>query len=101
MAYFMRRVVQRSEAQDLTQETFARLIGSQSFESAEIARAYVFRVASNLLRDRARIMARRRGIPVFPLETLPGDPDPGIVEEIEPERVIIAKEMLGEVLACL
>ena len=101
MAYFMRRVGQRSEAEDLTQETFARLIGSQSFESAEIARAYVFRVASNLLRDRARTIVRRSGVPVFPLETIPSGSDPGIVEEIGPERVILAREMLGEVLACL
>lgn len=101
MAYFARRVGNRSEAEDLTQETFARLIGSQSFESAEVARAYVFRVASNLLRDRARIMARRRGVFVLPLEAVGGGADPGISEEIGPERVIIAKEKLGEVLACL
>ena len=101
MSYFLKRVGNRSEAEDLTQETFARLVGSQSFEDAEVARAYVFRVASNLLRDRARTIARRRGVAVLPLDTLPGGAEAGIVEEIGPERVVIARERLGEVLACL
>jgi len=100
MAYFLRRLGNRSEAEDLTQETFARLIGSQSFESAEVARAYVFRVASNLLRDRMRAAARKRNVTVLPLEALSGS-DPGMVEEIGPERVLVGRERLGEVLACL
>ncbi len=101
MAYFQRRVGNRSEAEDLTQETFARLIGSHSFESAEETRAYVFRVASNLLRDRARGIARKRGVSVLPLETIAELAAPGFAEEIGPERVVIARERLNEVLASL
>ena len=101
MAYFLRRVGNRSEAEDLTQETFTRLIGSQSFEGADEARAYVFRVASNLLRDRARAAARRRGMPVLSLEIIANEIEPAFAEEIGPERVIIAKERLNEVLSSL
>ena len=34
MAYFLRRTASRSEAEDLTQETFVRLIGAHSYISA-------------------------------------------------------------------
>jgi RNA polymerase sigma-70 factor (ECF subfamily) len=102
MAYFTRRTGNRSEAEDLTQETFARLIASSAFESADQANAYVFRVATNLLRDRARVASRWRKIPTFPLETATLDEiDHGFSEDIGPERVLIGKESLAEALACL
>ena len=56
------------EAEDLTQETFVRLIGSHSFEMAEEAQAFVFRVASNLLRDRGRSQHRMRRFATVPLD---------------------------------
>ena len=102
MAYFLRRIGNRGEAEDLTQETFVRLIGSHSFEQAEQANAYVFRVASNLLRDRARTAARWRKN-----SALPTDPQVIVqvaresVEDRGPERVLIGRESLIEVLACL
>ena len=101
MSYFLRRVGSRSEAEDLTQETFARLIGSQTFEGAPETRAYVFRVASNLLRDRGRAVARKRGLSVVPLDTAANESAPAIAEEIGPERVVIGREKLTEVLASL
>lgn len=107
VAYFMRRTGNAQEAEDLTQETFARLIGSATFDKAEEARAFVFRVASNLLRDRARLAARLRHYPTQPLDTVAGDTvagagfEPRLVEGLDPERVLIAKENLSEVLACL
>jgi len=53
MAFFVRRVRNHAEAEDLTQEVFARLAQGSSgrIESAD---AYVFQVAANLIRDRAR-----------------------------------------------
>lgn len=53
MAYFLRRVGGHAEAEDLTQEVFARLVGIEGgrIESSE---AYVFSIAGNLLRDRSR-----------------------------------------------
>ncbi len=53
MSFFLRRVRHHAEAEDLTQEVFARLAAGAppDLRSAE---AYVFQVAANLLRDRAR-----------------------------------------------
>ncbi len=102
MAYFLRRVGNRSEAEDLTQETFIRLIGAQSLEHVEQADAYVFRTASNLLRDRARAAARWRKYPVSPLDPLLIDElSQEIVEDRGPERVLIGREDLAEVLRSL
>lgn len=100
LAYFLRRTGSPQEAEDLTQETFVRLIGSNTFENAEEARAFVFRVASNLLRDRARSQTRLRRFPILPIDSVAGD-EPKLVEGIDPERVLISRENLTEVLACL
>jgi RNA polymerase sigma factor (sigma-70 family) len=53
MSYFLRRVRSHAEAEDLTQDVFMRLstLAPQEFQSAD---AYVFRIAANLLADRAR-----------------------------------------------
>ena len=53
MAFFMKRVLDHGEAEDLTQETFARLFGSAG-EERGLHSGYIFQVAANLLRDRAR-----------------------------------------------
>lgn len=102
LSYFMRRTGNAQEAEDLTQETFVRLIGSHSFEMAEEAQAFVFRVASNLLRDRGRSQTRMRRFGAVPIDASLADKfEPRLVEDINPERVLIAKENLTEVLACL
>jgi RNA polymerase sigma factor (sigma-70 family) len=102
MAYFVRRTGSKAEAEDLTQETFVRLIGAKSLDCVEEANAYVFRVASNLLRDRARTAARWKKIAVFPLDTVPVEQMSwGLLEDREPERVLIGRESLSEVLDCL
>ncbi|MDB5581652.1 MAG: polymerase subunit sigma-24 [Bradyrhizobium sp.] len=53
MAFFTRRVRNRVEAEDLTQEVFIRLARSEG-SHIESADAYVFQIAANLLRDKAR-----------------------------------------------
>lgn len=102
LAYFQRRTRNVQEAEDLTQETFARLIGSNTFEDVQEAQAFVFRVAGNLLRDRARASTRLRSFQNLPLETVPESSfEPRLVEGIDPERVFIAREDLSRVLTCL
>jgi RNA polymerase sigma factor (sigma-70 family) len=102
VAYFLRRTGSPQEAEDLTQETFLRLIGSNSFEHAQEPHAFVFRVASNLLRDRARSATRLHRFPVVPIDALANpDHEPRLVEGFDPERVLIGRESLSEVLACL
>ena len=95
---------QPQEAEDLTQETFVRLIGSSSFEKAEEAQAFVFRVASNLLRDRGafRLPGSRR-FATLPLETAAGPKSSSRNwwRILIPSASLIAREDLTEVLACL
>ncbi|MBA3896366.1 MAG: sigma-70 family RNA polymerase sigma factor [Sphingomonadaceae bacterium] len=58
--YFAGRA-SRNDTDDLVQETFARLAGAKARNSAAIEqpRAYVNRIACNLLREQARFAARR------------------------------------------
>jgi RNA polymerase sigma-70 factor (ECF subfamily) len=100
MAYFLRRTGSYSEAEDLTQETFARLIGSAGFERADEPQAYVFRVASNLLHDRGRAAARMGKYTACPPQML-DETSLNVPEDFEPERVLIGRESLSEVLSCL
>jgi RNA polymerase sigma-70 factor (ECF subfamily) len=53
MSYFLRRVRSHAEAEDLTQDVLMRLsaLSGEEFQSAD---AYVFRIAANLIADRAR-----------------------------------------------
>lgn len=58
LAFFLRRVHSHSEAEDLTQEVFSR-IAAMDGRTMRQADAYIFQVAANLLRDRARRLSVR------------------------------------------
>ncbi len=53
MSFFMRRVGNHAEAEDLTQEVFVRMVARAETVSAA-PDSYVFQIAMNLLQDRAR-----------------------------------------------
>lgn len=57
MSFFMKRVHDHAEAEDLTQETFTRVFGGAG--GTGFHSGYVFQVAANLLRDRARRLKTR------------------------------------------
>ena len=57
LQFFQRRVGERNEAQDLTQEVYVRLLKRGNLSTVEDMRRYVFEVAASVLTDRAR---RRR-----------------------------------------
>jgi RNA polymerase sigma-70 factor (ECF subfamily) len=102
MAYFQRRIRDRGEAEDLTQEVFVRLIAKAEPLAADTAAAYVFTIAANLLKDRAR----RAG--VRPIHAHQSIDDPqcvpmrtDLIEEIGPERVLLGKEKLREAMNAL
>lgn len=58
IAFFARRVGSLSEAEDLAHDVFVRLATAPSSDVRN-AKAYVFQIAANLLRDRARRNAVR------------------------------------------
>jgi RNA polymerase sigma-70 factor (ECF subfamily) len=103
MAYFLRRTASRQDAEDLTQDTFARLLASVSqFQSPAQVQSYVFRIAANLLRDRGRRQAVRRQKPFSAFDHDIVDFISNlIVEGREPERVLIGQESLAEVYEVL
>jgi RNA polymerase sigma factor (sigma-70 family) len=95
MAFFLRRLGNHAEAEDLTQEVFVRLAGmdARQMESAE---AYIFRMAVNLLRDRSRREKVRFN---YRAEALTAD-DAG-VDLLDPLRVVAGRESLVDLAAAL
>lgn len=101
MSFFLRRVQNRAEAEDLTQEVFARLLGSP-MEEIERADAFVFKIAANLLRDRARKASRWRFNDKAPVDdSLIHELTRDLVEDRSPERVLLGEEQLAQALKAL
>src|SRR3984893_2747394 len=57
VAYFLKRVKNRNEAEDLTQEVFVRLLNHPDKNNGQTIEGYVFTIAANLLRDRVKSVA--------------------------------------------
>lgn len=94
-AFFQRRVGTRSEAEDLTQEVFLRLVRRLDVEKLDNPEAFVFRTAVNLLRDRFRRgQTLRSHLAEVSLQ------HPGI-EELSPERIFDSRQHLAKVLDAL
>lgn len=93
--FFQRRVRNGADAEDLAQEVFERLARHEDLGVVEHLDGYVFTMASNLLRDRARKQATHAvGDKLF----LDGAER---VEEITPERVLLSTEAMDRFLAAL
>jgi RNA polymerase sigma-70 factor (ECF subfamily) len=92
MSFFLRRVRDHAEAEDLTQDVFARLAASeQEIESPD---AFVFQVAANLLRDRARIQKVRSD---YLKQQAPFDEQD--IEPLDPYRIVAGRDLLAVLLA--
>ena len=102
MAFFLRRVRDRSLAEDLTQDVLLKVVRASERGQIERADSYVFKVAINLLRDRHR-RARRTGPAIFlPIdEDRDGPVESPLVEAISPERVLLSEDSLADVLRSL
>jgi RNA polymerase sigma factor (sigma-70 family) len=95
--FFARRVHSASDADDLTQKVFERMITRADSGSIGNPQGYLFQVAANLLAERARAGARRRS---FLEEGIPADaPEPA--EELTPERILLGKEACEQILVAL
>lgn len=94
MSFFLRRLRNHAEAEDLTQEVFIRL--ARSGAEIETAQAYIFQTAANLLRDRARAETTRaeyrRGL---------GAIEQTNVELLDPDRILLGREKLAALAAGL
>jgi RNA polymerase sigma factor (sigma-70 family) len=95
MAFFLRRVRNHGEAEDLTQEVFIRIAGSVHAPMQQ-ADAYIFQVAANLLRDRARRDQVRRDYAAGLRKV-----DGAGVDMLDPHRVAAGREALALLTAGL
>jgi RNA polymerase sigma factor (sigma-70 family) len=102
MTFFLRRIKDRSLAEDLTQDVLLKVVRACEKGQIERADSYVFKVAINLLRDQRR-RALRTGPAVFvPIEEDRDGPlETQLVEAISPERVLLSEDSLADVLRSL
>jgi RNA polymerase sigma factor (sigma-70 family) len=102
MVFFTRRTRDRVLAEDLTQETLLRVIAAQRVVRVEQPESYVFKVAMNLLRDQRRAQARVGAAAFVPIDdAVAGELDRELMEDLSPERVLLSKESLQDVLQTL
>ena len=101
MSFFLRRVRDPAEAEDLTQDVFIRLLGAAERQPVEDVEALVFVTAGNLLKDRGRKAARRNEASGAINPALVSELTREFVEDRDPERVLLARESYAEVLAAL
>jgi RNA polymerase sigma-70 factor (ECF subfamily) len=103
LAYFSKRVKNRNEAEDLTQEVFIRLLNHPDKNNGHTLDGYVFTIAANLLRDRAKSAAAARDRQVESLDRLV-EKDAiaaNLVEARSPERVLVGRQTIENVLEAL
>jgi RNA polymerase sigma-70 factor (ECF subfamily) len=78
--YFRARILQPSDAEDLTQEVFLRCYQARArFDSGSLVRPWLMGIARNLLREHARRLRRRKEVAwtelCLELDALGGDRD--------------------------
>jgi RNA polymerase sigma factor (sigma-70 family) len=98
LAYFLRRVPNPAEAEDLAHDVFLRLAGVP-LEQLRCADAYIFHVAANLLRDRARRWKVRNDYATT--QVAPVDAQELELHAFDPERIEVARRSLAALVARL
>lgn len=94
MAFFARRLGNRTEAEDLTQEVFVRLAAAGArYDHAD---AFVFQIAANLLSDRGRRLSVRSGY-----ADMVKSAEEMRAAQPDSERILLAKDNLKHVVAAL
>src|SRR5689334_15656655 len=66
-SFIARRLNDRSEAADLAQEVFLRLLKRRQDAPIDNIEGYLFQIAANLLRERGRQIASRAAAPAIEL----------------------------------
>ena len=95
MSFFLKRVHDHAEAEDLTQDVFARVFGGAQGDP-DLHAGYVFQIASNLLRDRAR-RSRVRTDSREAVGSLYGQG----IDWLDPEKITAARDALAVLAAGL
>jgi RNA polymerase sigma factor (sigma-70 family) len=98
LAFFLRRVPNAAEAEDLAHDVFLRLAGVP-LEQLRSADAYVFQVAANLLRDRARRWKVRNDYAAA--EVAAAEAEEPETHALDPERIETARRSLAALVARL
>ena len=93
---FLRKSVSPDIADDLTQETFLKLLQVRNLEKKSISISYLFRIAQNLLRRRFNVTKRRREV----MEKIARFEMPAHEKSLS-GPVAIEASMLGEALESL
>jgi len=102
MAFFLQRLRDHALAQDLTQETLLRLFVARQTTAIENLESYVFKIAINLLRDHKSAQSRRAPYLFVPIEeAVACEHEQQLVEYLSPERVLLSKDTLADVLRTL
>lgn len=102
MAFFLRRLRDHALAQDLTQETMLRLFVARQMTAIENLESYVFKIAINLLRDHKSVQSRAGAYVFVPIEeAAASELEQQLVEYLSPERVLLSKDALADVLRSL
>lgn len=90
------RVFDPSEQDDLAQESFVRLSQVEAVATLDNPRAFLFRIAENLVRDRRRRRMARRNVSYEPIDDLElADPAP------QPDVVLVHRDALARVQAAV
>jgi RNA polymerase sigma-70 factor (ECF subfamily) len=95
LRFFQRRVDRREDADDLVQDVFSRLAG-QDVDTIANIQGYIFQVAANVLRDKAR-RASVRSIMTQAPEGFDVEDEAGF----SPERILQSREALQIMIAAL
>ncbi len=102
VSFFLRRVRDRAEAEYLAQQAFLRLLSAVQRGEVENVESLLFTIAGNLVRDHHRRSVRRSvdttvSVDAELIEALTGD----MVVDRSPERVLIGRQTVAEVLQAL
>ena len=102
LSYFLRRIKDRSQAEDLVQDALLRVIRASESEVIEHPESYVFKVAANLLKDSRRHAVRHPTVTRATVEEgAGGEVEETLVDERSPERVLDGETSLAQVLQAL
>jgi len=94
--YFRKRGASTAEAEELAQDVFVRILSSAGFAAADNPEAFLFTVASNVLRDRHRMLKVRAALPAQDLM------DASVIDApVDPERATAARRRSAQVAAVL